>query len=156
MPLFYSFTTVWQGIADFVADPFSLLWSDDTSSMPSIAVDTREQTNYPCIYRPSHFFNAKTCNHHSSLSYLQTFLAFVSVFANSSNSINALFKKLLNQNGAVEKVAKTYSYKKDASKSLVSCSTTSSPKLILCSVSCLSKSLFGTNTQFYYSTWTKT
>ena len=83
-----------------------------------------EQTDYPSICRPSHFLNKNTRNHHSSFSYLQAFLVLFSVFANSSGSINVSFSIKME---LLKKLSK-YTVQKDPCKSLVSCSTTSSPK----------------------------
>ena len=79
--------------------------------MPSSAVDT-SRTDRLSIHLSSHFLNTKTRNHPSSFSYFQAFLAFFSVFGNSSDSINVLVKQFFNQDGAVEKVVKIYSTKR--------------------------------------------
>ena len=60
MPLLHSFTAVGQGIAVFVEDLFSLLWTDDTPSMTSSAVDTSRTSQLSIHLQAIIFFEYKT------------------------------------------------------------------------------------------------
>ena len=94
MPLLYSFTTVGLTIHHRC---LQAQWIEV------------EQTDYPSIYRPSHFLNKNTRNHHSSFSYLQAFLVFVFCFCEQFRQHKCQF---FNQDGTVEKVVKIYSTKR--------------------------------------------
>ena len=63
MPLLCSFTTAGQGIADFVADPFLSFELTVHHLCVQVQQIQVEQTDFPSIYRLSHFLNTKTRNH---------------------------------------------------------------------------------------------